>query len=214
MTSFVFVSGTRMAVPVYCSRQGVTRLRVVILPIHSALVRHIWVLGSVLGSPAQERHEWSKSSERSQRRLKDWSICHKRWAWESWDCTAWRREESGDLTHWHEYLLGLGWAKSRWQSQTLMPSDRSRGNCHNLKHRKFHLNIFSKADQTLTQVAQRGCEISVLGVDVLLCCLPSSAGIVSSVLFCYFCKNDTATLVSVPGRIHLQLVFVTFGSSV
>lgn len=95
-----------------------------------------------------------------------------------------------------------------------MPSDRTRGNCHNLKHRKFHLDVFSKADQTLAHVAQRACEVSVLGGDVLLCCLPSSVGILSSALFYYFCKNDPATPVLVPERIRLQLVFVIFCSSV
>lgn len=91
-----------------------------------------------------------------------------------------------------------------------MPSDRTRGNCHNLKERKFHLNVFSKADQILAQVAQRSCKISVLRRGVLLCCLPSSAGIVNSVLFCYFCKNDAATPVLVLERIHVQLVFMIF----
>ena len=59
-----------------------------------------------------------------------------------------------------------------------------------------------------------------VGLDDLPSCLPASAGmwfcnkIVNSVLFCFFCKNDAATQVSVPVRAHLQLMLLTFCSSV
>lgn len=45
----------------------------------------------------------------------------------------------------------------------MVPSDRLRGNGHELKHRKLHLNVYFKADQTLAQVAQRCCRVSILG---------------------------------------------------
>jgi len=44
----------------------------------------------------------------------------------------------------------------------IVPSERSRGNGCKLKYRKLNLNIgkknYGKHDQTLEQVAQRGCE--------------------------------------------------------
>jgi len=40
-----------------------------------------------------------------------------------------------------------------------VPSDRTRGNRHKLKHRKFHLNT-RECDGALEQAAQRGCGVS------------------------------------------------------
>ncbi|KAK4825975.1 hypothetical protein QYF61_003544, partial [Mycteria americana] len=51
---------------------------------------------------------------------------------------------------------------------SVVPSDRTRANGHNLKYRRFPLNIretlcYYEGDQALAQVAQRGCGVSTLG---------------------------------------------------
>jgi len=44
----------------------------------------------------------------------------------------------------------------------VVPSDRTRGNGHKLKHKKFQLNT-REGDRALEQVAQRGCGVSFSG---------------------------------------------------
>jgi len=51
---------------------------------------------------------------------------------------------------------------------SVLPNDRTSCNGHKLKHRKSHLSIrksffYSESDQTLEQVAQRGCGVSIIG---------------------------------------------------
>lgn len=59
--------------------------------------------------------------------------------WERWSCSVWRKEGSGDLTHVYKYLMG--WEEEKGAMLfSLVPSDRTRSNEHNLKHMKFHLN--------------------------------------------------------------------------
>jgi len=56
-----------------------------------------------------------------------------------WDCSTWRREGWGDLIDVHKQLKGG--CKEDGARLLVVPSGRTRGNGHRLKHRKFSLNI-------------------------------------------------------------------------
>jgi len=65
----------------------------------------------------------------------------------------------GDLRNADKYLQG-GCQEDRARLFSVVPSDRTRGNGHKMKQRKFH---HSMDDGALEQVAQRGCGISFSG---------------------------------------------------
>lgn len=88
--------------------------------------------------------------------------------WASWDCSVRKRESSGvNLINAYKYLKEGG-KEDRVRLVSDMPNDRTRGDGHKLKHRRFPLHSrkqFFHCDSylALAQTAQGGCGDSFLG---------------------------------------------------
>lgn len=82
---------------------------------------------------------WREFSEGPWTRLGKWSIWHMRRWWKSWDCLASRRLRKIIISV-YKFLMGRNDTHGA-RLFSFLPSDRTRGNRHKLKYRKFHLNI-------------------------------------------------------------------------
>lgn len=96
--------------------------------------------------------------------------------WESWGHSTWKWKVQGDLSNICKYPKG-GCKEEGIRLFPVLSSDRNRGNGHILKHRRFPLKIRKQfvvlGGQTLTETAQRGGGVSILGeheshLDLLL----------------------------------------------
>lgn len=97
-----------------------------------------WVWDLELTSKRKRWTCWSGSSNGPWRWSKDQCLFHAKRAWESWHCSLWKREGWGDLISVQKYLTGR--SKEEAKLFSVVCSDRTRGNVHRLKYRKFCLN--------------------------------------------------------------------------
>lgn len=131
----------------------------------SALVKHIWLLVPILGSPGHEIHGLRGMSPPKGRQDQETQVSVIRRGWDMC-CLRWRREGSGRslsvyiITEGRQYRRGIQvlFSGAQWHNK------RKRAQ---LKYRKCHLNIgwkhfYSKDAETQKQVAQRCCEVRFL----------------------------------------------------
>jgi len=90
-----------------------------------------------------------------------------------------KRRLRGDLINAHKYLKGRC-QKNGAKLFSVVPSDRTRGNGHKLKHKKFHLNmrknfltlrVAENWNRLPREVVESPLEIYIICLDVVLCSL-------------------------------------------
>lgn len=113
--------------------------REVILPLGSALLRHIGNGVPIAGPPAQNRHGYTGTVQRNTKRY--WSFCHMRRSWESCDCSSlenkYLRQISAII-----YKYPMGWCREEgtWLSLKVY-NNRITGKGHGLQHKKFQVDM-------------------------------------------------------------------------
>lgn len=120
-----------------CTRQSIAnRSREVILPFSSAPERshleccvHIWAAQYKRDMDRPERLQQSSTN------TTDRSIFPTGKGWKNWDSLAWRRLGTILL------MSTCAWRESAKRMEPVVPSDRTRGCGHTLKHQRFLLNV-------------------------------------------------------------------------